>query len=189
VSVGEGHPSTASIAGATLGENDGVHISPILITESPPSPPRQEAPLALQTQEGSGESQHQAPLAVTSSLPAPIEAILGPFTAKLKMMAEDLPPIVLKIVKDAVKKLQEENSALKESNLMAQAEVGKLSCHLTVVELEHSRLEDAMDAELRSTRREASALRQKVQLQAQEKSSWRANWFLTGAKWRSWRRR
>ena len=104
-------------------------------------------------------------------------------------MAEDLPPIVLKIVKDAVKKLQEENSALKESNLMAQAEVGKLSCHLTVVELEHSRLEDAMDAELRSTRREASALRQKVQLQAQEKSSWRANWFLTGAKWRSWRRR
>ena len=173
VSVGEGPPSTASIAGATLGEDEGAHNSPILITESPTSPPRQEAQLALQTQEGGGESQHQTPPApppaTNSKLPPSIEEIMGPFTAKLKMMAEDLPAIVSKTVKDALKKLQEENSALKESNLIARAEVGKLSCHLTMTELEHSRLEDAMDAELRSTRREASALRQKLQLQAQEK--------------------
>ena len=58
VSVGEGPPSTASIAGAALGGDEGAQISPILITESPTSPPRQEAPLALQTQEGGGESQH-----------------------------------------------------------------------------------------------------------------------------------
>ncbi|XP_068492109.1 uncharacterized protein [Phaseolus vulgaris] len=173
VSVGEGPPSTASIAGATLSENEGAHDSPILITKSPTSPPRQEAQLALQTQEGGGESQHQtppaAPPATNSSLPPSIEEFMGPFTAKLKMMAEDLPAIVSKAVKDAVKKLQEENSTLKESNLIAQAEVGKLSCHLTMAELEHSRLEDSMDAELRSTRRQASALRQKLQLQAQEK--------------------
>jgi len=51
VSAGEGPPSTTSIAGATPGGDEGGHNSPILITESPTSPPRQEAPLALQTQE------------------------------------------------------------------------------------------------------------------------------------------
>ena len=49
VSAEEGPPSTASIAGAAPGGDEGGHNSPILITESPTSPPRQEAPLALQT--------------------------------------------------------------------------------------------------------------------------------------------
>ena len=84
-------------------------------------------------------------------------------------MAEDLPSIVSKAVKDSLKKLQEENSALKESNLMIRAEAEKLSCNLMMVEIEHSRLEDAMDAELRSTGKEASDLRQKLHLQVQEK--------------------
>ncbi|XP_068486898.1 uncharacterized protein [Phaseolus vulgaris] len=84
-------------------------------------------------------------------------------------MAEDLPLIVSKAVKDSLKKLQEENSALKESNLITRAEDEKLSCNLLMTELEHSRLEDAMDAELRSTRKEASDLRQKLHLQVQEK--------------------
>jgi len=186
VSVGEGPPSTASIAGAALGEDEGAHNSPILITESPTSPTRQEVPLALQTQEGGGESQHQTPPAppatTNSSLPTSIEEILGPFTAKLKMMAEDLPSIVSKAVKDSNKKLQDENSVLKESNLMMRAEAEKLSCNLMMMEffffliskmmmmeLDHSRLEDAMDAELRGARKEASDLRQKLYLQAQEK--------------------
>ena len=133
VSVGEDPPSTTSIAGAALGEDESAQISPILITESPTSPPHQEAPLALQTQEGGGESQHQTPpappTATTSSLPTSFEEILGPFTAKLKMMAEDLPLIVSKVVKDSLKKLQEENSALKESNLMIRDEAEKLSCN------------------------------------------------------------
>jgi len=173
VSAGEGPPSTTSIAGAAPGGDEGAHNSPILITESPTSPPRQEAPFALQTQEGGGESQHQTPPApppaTTSSLSPSIEEILGPFTAKLKMMAEDLPSIVSKAVKDSLKKLQEENSALKESNLVTRAEAEKLSCNLLMTELEHSRLEDAMDAELRGARKEASDLRQKLHLQAQEK--------------------
>ena len=84
-------------------------------------------------------------------------------------MAEDLPVIVSKAVKDALKKLQDENSALKESNLITRAEAEKLSCKLLMAELEHSRLEDAMDAELRSMRKEASDLRQKLHLQVQEK--------------------
>jgi len=61
VSAGEGPPSTTSIAGTAPGGDEGGHNSPILITESPTSPLRHEAPLALQTQEGGGESQHQAP--------------------------------------------------------------------------------------------------------------------------------
>jgi len=85
------------------------------------------------------------------------------------MMAEDLPSIVSKVVEDALKKLQDENSALKESNLITRTEAEKLSCNLLITELEHSRLEDAMDAELRSTRKEASELRQKLHLQVQEK--------------------
>ncbi|XP_068504407.1 uncharacterized protein [Phaseolus vulgaris] len=173
VSVGEGPPSTTSIVGAAPGGDEGAHNSPILITESPTSPPRQEAPLALQTQEDGGESQHQAPPApppaTTSSLPPSIEEILGPFTAKLKMMAEDLPSIVSKAVKDSNKKLQDENSALKESNRLIRMEAEKLSCNLMMAEIDHSRLEDTMDAELRGVRKEASVLRQKLHLQAQEK--------------------
>ncbi|XP_068474922.1 uncharacterized protein [Phaseolus vulgaris] len=48
VSAGEGPPSTASIAEAAPGGDEGAHNSPILITESPTSPPRQEAPLLNQ---------------------------------------------------------------------------------------------------------------------------------------------
>ena len=77
--------------------------------------------------------------------------------------------LVSKAVKDSLKKLQEENSVLKESNLMIRAEAEKLTCNLMMVEIEHSRLEDAMDAELRNTRKEASDLRQKLHLQVQEK--------------------
>ncbi|XP_068490821.1 uncharacterized protein [Phaseolus vulgaris] len=172
VSVGEGPPSTTSIAGAALGDDEGAQVSPILITESPTSPPRLEAPLALQTQDGGGESQHQTPPpppAANSSLPTSFEETLGPFTAQLKTMAEDLPLLVSRAVKGSLKKLQEENSALKESNLMIRAEAEKLTYNLLMTELEHSRLEDAMDAELRSTRKEASDLCQKLHLQLQEK--------------------
>ncbi|XP_068464238.1 uncharacterized protein [Phaseolus vulgaris] len=147
VSVGEGPPSTTSIAGAILGEDEGAQVSPTPIAEVPASPPRLEAPLAAQTQEGGGESQHQtppAPPASASSLLDPFKETLGPFAAQLKIMAEDLPSLVSRAVKDSLKKLQEENSELKESNLMIKAE-------------------------LRNTRKEASDLRQKLHLQLQEK--------------------
>ena len=172
VSAGEGPPSTTSIAGAALGEDEGAQASPILITESPTSPPRLEAPPAVQTQEGGGESQHQSPPeppTTTSSLPTSFEEILGPFTPQLKTMAEDLPLLVSRAVKGSLKKLQEENSELKESNRMIKAEAEKLVCNLMMAEIDHSRLEDAMDTELRSTRKEASDLRQKLHLQLQEK--------------------
>jgi len=162
VSVGEGPPSTISIAGAVLGEDEGAQVSPAPVAEVPASPPRLKTPLAAQTQEGGGESQHQTPPAPptpASSLPDPFKETLGPFAAQLKIMAEDLPSLVSRAVKDSLKKLQEENSELKESKLMIRAEAEKLTCNLLMTEMEHSRLEDALDAELRNTRKEASDLR------------------------------
>ncbi|XP_068500662.1 uncharacterized protein [Phaseolus vulgaris] len=173
VSAGEGPPSITSIVGAAPGGDEGAHNSPILITESPTSPPRQEAPLALPTQEGGGESQHQAPSAspptTVASLPPSIEEVWGPFTAKLKMMAEDLPSILTKAVKSSNKKLQDGISMLQEENRLIRIEAEKLSCNLMMAEIDHSRLEDAMSAELRGARKEASDLRQKLHLLAQEK--------------------
>ncbi|XP_068486756.1 vegetative cell wall protein gp1-like [Phaseolus vulgaris] len=95
VSAGEGPPSTASIAEAAPGGDEGAHNSPILITESPSSPPCQETQLHQPIQEGGGESQHQAPSAppptAAASLPVAVKGIWGPFTAKLKVMAETSP--------------------------------------------------------------------------------------------------
>ncbi|XP_068474732.1 filament-like plant protein 1 [Phaseolus vulgaris] len=173
VSAGEGPPSTTSIVGDAPGGDEGAHNSPILITESPTSPPRQEAPLVLPTQEGGGESQHQAPSAppptAAASLPPSIEEVWGPFTARLKMMAEDLPSIITKAVKSSNKKLQDEISTLQEENRLIRIEAEKLSCNLMMAEIDHSRVEDAMSAELRVARKEASDLRQKLHLLAQEK--------------------
>ncbi|XP_068497478.1 uncharacterized protein [Phaseolus vulgaris] len=142
------------------------------ITEAPASPPHLEAPLAVQAQEGGGESQHQtppAPPASASSLPDSFKETLGPFAAQLKAMAEGFPSLVTRAATDSLKRLQQENLELKESNLIIKTEAGKLTCNLLMKEMEHSRLEDALEAELRNTRKEASDLRQKLHTQLQEK--------------------
>ena len=50
------------------------------------------------------------------AFPPSIEEVWGPFTAKLKMMAEDLPSIITKAVKSSNKRLQDEISTLQEEN-------------------------------------------------------------------------
>ena len=45
----------------------------------------------------------------------------------------------------------------------------KLSCNLMLAEIDHSRVEDAMSTELRVARKEATDLRHRVHLLAQEK--------------------
>jgi len=173
VSAGEGPPSTASIAKAALGGDEGAHNSPILITESPTSPPRQEAQLHQPIQEGGGESQHQAssapPPTAAASLPPVVKEIWGPFTAKLRMMAEDLPSIITKAVESSNRKLQDDISILQEENRLIRIEAEKLSCNLMMAEIDHSRVEDAMNTELRVAHKEASDLCQKLHLLAQEK--------------------
>ncbi|XP_068475005.1 uncharacterized protein [Phaseolus vulgaris] len=167
VSAGEGPPSTASIAEAAPGADEGAHNSPILITEFPTSPPRQEAQPHQPIQEGGGESQHQAPSAppptAAASLPLAVKGIWGPFTA------EDLPSIITKAVESSNKKLQDDISTLQEENRLIRIEAEKLSCNLMMAEINHSRVEDAMSAELRVARKETSDLRQKLHLLAQEK--------------------
>ena len=58
---------------------------------------------------------------------------------------------------------------LQEENRLIRIEAEKLSCNLMMAEIEHSRVEDAMSTELRVARKEATDLRQKVHLLAQEK--------------------
>jgi len=173
ISTGEGPPLTASIAEAAPGGDEGAHNSPIIITESPTSPPRQEAPTQQPIQEGGGESQHQAPSAppptAVANLPLAVKGIWGPFTAKLKMMAEDLPSIISKVVESSSKKLQDDISVLQEENRLIRIKAEKLSCNLMLAEVDRSRVEDAMSTELRVARKEATDMRHKVHLLAQEK--------------------
>jgi len=61
VSAGGGPPSNTSTANAAPVGDEGAHNSPILITEFPTSPPRQEALIEQPAQEGGGENQQQAP--------------------------------------------------------------------------------------------------------------------------------
>ena len=104
VSAGGGPPSTASTAEAAPGENEGVHNSPIIITESLSSPPRQEAPTQQPTQEGGGENQQQAPPVLPQAdLSLAVRRVWEPFSAKLKMMAEDFPSIISKAVETSSK--------------------------------------------------------------------------------------
>ncbi|XP_068466331.1 filament-like plant protein 1 [Phaseolus vulgaris] len=84
-------------------------------------------------------------------------------------MAEGFPSLVTRAATDSLKRLQQENLELKESNLIIKTEAEKLTCNLLIKEMEHSRMEDALEAELRNTRKEASDLRQKLHTQLQEK--------------------
>ncbi|XP_068503764.1 uncharacterized protein [Phaseolus vulgaris] len=84
-------------------------------------------------------------------------------------MAEDFPSIISKVVESSSKKLQDDIFALQEENRIIRIEAEKLSCNLMLAEIDHSRVEDAMSTELRVARKEATDLRHKVQLLAQEK--------------------
>jgi len=103
------------------------------------------------------------------------------------MMAEDLPSIITKVVESSNKKLQDDISALEEENRLVRIEAEKLSCNLMMAEIEHSRVEDAMNTELRIVRKEASDLRQNCTSYLKKRSSWRVNWFPTGSRWLTWR--
>ena len=67
-----------------------------------------------------------------------------PFSAKLRMMAEDFPTIISRAVESSTRKLQDDLYALRTENSTIRIEAEKLSCNLTLAEIEHSRVEDAM---------------------------------------------
>ena len=72
-------------------------------------------------------------------------------------------------VESSTRKLQDDLFALRTENSTIRIEAERLSCNLTLAEIEHSRVEDAMSTELRVAHKEATDLRHKVQLLAQEK--------------------
>ena len=166
-----GPPSNASAADVAPIGDEVARNSPILITESPTSPPRQEAPAEQTTKEGGGESQQQQahPVPPQAGLSIEVKRMWKPFSAKLKMMAEDFPTIISRAVESSTRKLQDDLYALRTENSTIRIEAEKLSFNLTLAEVEHSQVEDAMSTELRLVHKEATDLRHKVQLLAQEK--------------------
>jgi len=61
-----------------------------------------------------------------------------PFSAKLKMMAEDFPSIISKAVESSPKKLQDDIFTLRTENSSIRIEAERLSCNLTLAEIDHS---------------------------------------------------
>ena len=98
-----------------------------------------------------------------------VKGVWEPFSAKLKMMAEDFPSIISKAVESSSKKLQDDISVLQEENRLIRIEAEKLFCNLMLAEIDHSRVEDAMSTELRVAHKETTDLRHRVHLLAQEK--------------------
>ncbi|XP_068474202.1 uncharacterized protein [Phaseolus vulgaris] len=92
-----------------------------------------------------------------------------PLSVKLKTIAEDIPAIITRAVESSTRRLQDDLFNLKTENSTMRVEVEKLSFSLTLAEIEHSRVEDAMNTELRLARKEATDLRHKAQQLAQEK--------------------
>ena len=85
--AGGGPPSNASAADVAPIGDEVAHNSPILITEFPTSPPRQEAHANQPTKEGGGESQQQAQSAPPhAGLSIEVKRMWEPFSAKLKMI-------------------------------------------------------------------------------------------------------
>ena len=72
-------------------------------------------------------------------------------------------------MESSTKKLQDDIFTLRAENRTIRIEAERLSCNLTLAEIDHSRVEYAMSTELRVARKEATDLRHKVQLLAQEK--------------------
>ena len=171
VSAGGGPPSNASPAEAAPIGDEVAHTSPILITESPIPSPRQKAPTEEPAKEGGDENQQQAPIAPlhATNLPLEVTRMWEPLPAKLKTIADDIPAVITRAVEGSTRKLQDDLFNLKTENSTIRVEVEKLSFNLTLAEIEHSRVEDAMSTELRLARKEATDLRHKVQQLAQEK--------------------
>ena len=92
-----------------------------------------------------------------------------PLSAKLKTIADDIPAVITRAVEGSTRKLQDDLFNLRTENSTMRVEVEKLSFNLTLAEIEHSRVEDAMSTELRLARKEATDLRHKVQQLAQGK--------------------
>ena len=108
-SAGDVLASNTSAAKAAPEQLADTQASSQVATELPASPPRLEAPLAIQPCKGGGEHQPSAP-PTTPSLPAPLQEALKSFTVRLNAMVDEcLPQIVGEGLKDSLDKFELDN--------------------------------------------------------------------------------
>jgi len=167
-SVGDVLPSNTSAAGATQEQLADTQASPQLAAELPASPPRLETLLAIQSCEGGGENQPSPP-PPTSALPDPLQEALKFFTARLNAMVfENLPQVVGEGLKGSLSKFEIDYCIHQEKASTARAEADKVKCDMMMLGLEFSRVENALNDELRSLRKDKAELRQKLHNKLQD---------------------
>ena len=161
-SAGDVLASNASAAEAAPEQLADTQASSQAATELPASPPRLEAPLAIQPCKGGGEHQPSPPPS-TPVLPAPLQKALKSFTACLNAMVDEfLPQIVGEGLKDSLDKFELDNRVHQEVASTARAEAEKVKCDMMMQGLEFSRVENALNEELRSLCKDKTELRRKL---------------------------
>jgi len=79
-----------------------------------------------------------------------------------------LPQVVGEALKDSLNKFEIDNRLHQEEANTARAQADKLRCDITMQGLEFSRVENALNAELRSLRKDNADLRQRLDAKLQE---------------------
>ena len=152
--AGDVLPSNASAAGATQEQLADTQASPQPAAELPASPPHHEIPLAIQSCEGGGENQPSTP-PPTQALPTPLQEALKSFTAHLNaMVVENLPQVVGEALNDSLSKFEIDNRIHQEEASTARAEADKLKCDMLMQGLEFLRVENDLNDELPSLRKD-----------------------------------
>jgi len=161
-SAGDVLASNASAAEATPEQLASTQASSQVATELPASPTCLEAPLAIQPCEGGGEHQPSAPPS-TPGLPALLQEALKSFPVRLNAMVDEcLPQIVGEGIKDFKDKFELDNRIHQEVASTASAEAEKVKCDMMMQGLEFSWIENALNEELRSLRKDKKELRRKL---------------------------
>ncbi|XP_068503901.1 uncharacterized protein [Phaseolus vulgaris] len=161
-SAGDVLVSNASVAEAAPEQLADTQASSQAAEKLPASPPRLEAPPAVQPCEGGGEHQPSPPPA-TSGLPAALQEALKSFAVRLSAMVDDcLPQIVGEGLKDSLEKFELDNRINQEVASTAKAEAEKTKCDMMMQGLEFSRVENALKDELQSVRQDNKELRKKL---------------------------
>jgi len=166
--AGDVLPSNTLAAGATQEQLADTQASPQPAAELLASPLCLETPLAIQSCEGGGENQPSPP-PPTPALPAPLQETLKSFTARLNaMVVENLPQVIDEDLKDSLSKFEIDNRIHQEEVSTARAEADKVKCDMMMQGLEFSRVENALNDELRSLRKDKAELCQKLHNKLQD---------------------
>ena len=121
-----------------------------------------EAPPAIQPCEGGGEHQPPPP-PPAPGLPTSLQEALKSFNVRLHAMADEcLPQIVAEGLKGSLEKLELDCRIHQEVASTAKAEVEKIKCDMMLQGVEFSRVENALNEELRSLRKDKKELRKKL---------------------------